>query len=68
MYEEKLRGTKGLEMKVVDVFGKYQGKFEDGRYDTLSTPGQDITLTIDIKLQEYAETINKAQALLKAIN
>ena len=55
MYEEFLKGEKGVERRVVDVFGKYQGKFEDGRYDTLAQAGQDITLTIDIELQEYAE-------------
>ena len=28
VYEENLRGKKGVERRVVDVFGKYQGKFE----------------------------------------
>ena len=55
MYEQFLKGEKGVERRVVDVFGKYQGQFEDGRYDTLAKAGQDITLTIDIELQEYAE-------------
>ena len=57
MYEKYLKGNKGVERRVVDVFGKYQGKFEEGRYDTLSRAGKDIKLTIDIELQEYAENI-----------
>tara|TARA_Y100000994_G_scaffold159072_1_gene130392 strand:- start:31567 stop:33303 length:1737 start_codon:yes stop_codon:yes gene_type:complete len=57
IYEDILKGEKGVERKIVDVFGKYQGKFEDGRYDTLSKAGTDITLTIDIELQKYAEKI-----------
>ena len=59
MYEPFLKGTKGVERQVVDVFGKYQGKFQDGRYDTLPQTGQDITLTIDIELQKYAEHLMK---------
>ena len=55
IYEEFLKGEKGVERKVVDVFGRYQGQFKEGQYDTLPQAGQDITLTIDIKLQEYAE-------------
>jgi len=57
MYERFLKGEKGVERRVVDVFGKYQGRFEDGRYDTLAQAGKDITLTIDIELQEYAEKL-----------
>ncbi len=57
IYENILKGEKGVERKVVDVFGKYQGQFEEGRYDTLSKAGEDLTLTIDIVLQEYAEKI-----------
>jgi penicillin-binding protein 2 len=58
-YEKELCGEKGVERKVVDVFGKYQSKLEDGKYDTLPKKGQDIVLTIDITLQEYAEKIMK---------
>lgn len=57
MYESFLKGNKGVERQVVDVFGKYQGPFENGRYDTLAQAGQDITITIDIELQEYAESL-----------
>jgi len=59
VYETILKGEKGVERKVVDVFGKYQGVFENGKYDTLPKKGKDITLTIDINLQEYAEVLMK---------
>ena len=59
MCESDLKGEKGVEIKVVDVFGKYQGPFEEGKYDTLAQPGKDITLTIDIQIQEYAELLMK---------
>jgi len=57
MYEQFLKGEKGVERSIVDVFGKYQGEFEGGGYDTLAQAGEDITLTIDIELQAYAEKI-----------
>tara|TARA_B100000579_G_scaffold197867_1_gene161748 strand:+ start:33536 stop:35362 length:1827 start_codon:yes stop_codon:yes gene_type:complete len=57
IYEKILKGEKGVERRIVDVFGKQQGAFEDGSYDTLSNPGGDITLTIDMELQKYAEKI-----------
>jgi len=57
VYEKQLKGEKGVLRKIVDVYGKYQGSFEDGKYDTLPKKGKDVTLTIDIKLQEYAENL-----------
>ena len=59
IYEKILKGKKGVARSIVDVFGKHQGAFEDGAYDTLSKPGGDITLTIDMELQKYAEKIMK---------
>ena len=53
IYEEFLKGEEGVERKIVDVFGRYQGQFQGGQYDTLPQAGKDITLTIDIHLQEY---------------
>ena len=31
VYETILKGEKGVERKIVDVFGKYQGVFENGK-------------------------------------
>tara|TARA_B100000965_G_scaffold392107_1_gene401240 strand:+ start:2573 stop:4396 length:1824 start_codon:yes stop_codon:yes gene_type:complete len=57
VYEKYLKGEKGVERKIVDVFGRSQGQFEEGKYDTLATAGEDVTLTIDIELQEYGEKL-----------
>ena len=56
-YEQILRGEKGVERIIVDVYGKYQGPFNEGKNDTLPIKGTDIVLGLDIKLQEYAELL-----------
>ncbi|MEM7297754.1 MAG: penicillin-binding transpeptidase domain-containing protein, partial [Bacteroidota bacterium] len=56
-YEEKLRGKRGASFKVVDVRGVVKDEYRDGRYDTLPEPGEDIFLTIDLELQQYAEKL-----------
>lgn len=57
VYEQTLRGEKGVERKIVDVYGKYQGAFNNGNNDTLAKKGTDLILGIDIVLQEYAEKL-----------
>ncbi|HKJ07269.1 MAG TPA: penicillin-binding protein 2 [Flavobacteriaceae bacterium] len=56
-YEEILRGKKGVNYIQRDRFNKEIGPYKEGKYDTLPIPGDDITLTIDIKLQKYGETL-----------
>ncbi len=65
-YEKQLRGTKGMAIKLVDVHNRDQGKFQEGRFDTLPIAGNTLTLTIDIKLQEYGERLmqNKIGAIV----
>lgn len=65
-YENSLRGTKGMEVTLVDVHNRAQGKFNKGKYDTLPIRGDNIISTIDIKLQEYAESLmkNKSGAIV----
>lgn len=58
-YEEKLRGTKGMKIKLVDVHNRNQGKFQNGKFDTLSISGSNLITTIDIHLQEYGEKLMK---------
>ena len=58
-YENKLRGTKGLSIKLVDVHNRDQGKFQEGRFDTLPISGSMITTTINIELQAYGEELMK---------
>ncbi len=56
-YEKELRGKRGVKYKLVNVRGIDKGSFKDGSYDTLSIPGQNVTTTLDIELQQYAEKL-----------
>ena len=56
-YEERLRGEPSRRYKMVDAKGRDIGAFAEGAYDTLATPGEDLTLGIDIGLQAYAERL-----------
>lgn len=56
-YEEFLRGKRGIKRVMVDVHNNVVGSFSNGRYDTLATPGYDVTSTIDIDLQSYGEQL-----------
>ena len=57
-YEEVLKGTKGIKRIQRDKFNRELGPYKDGLYDTLAVRGKDITLTIDLDLQEYLSKIN----------
>ena len=56
-YEKVLRGQKGVKFIQKNRFNKEIGPYKDGIYDTLSIPGKDITLTLDMALQMYAEKL-----------
>ncbi|MEQ6168291.1 penicillin-binding transpeptidase domain-containing protein [Ekhidna sp. MALMAid0563] len=56
-YEEYLRGKRGATYKVVNVQGIIKDDYRDGEYDTLPQPGENIHLTIDLELQQYAEKL-----------
>lgn len=56
-YEAKLRGKRGVSYKVVNVQGVIKAEYRDGEYDTLPNSGEDIHLTIDLELQQYAEKL-----------
>ena len=56
-YEEVLRGKKGVKFIQKNRFNKEIGAYKDGIYDTLPVPGKDITLTLDMELQMYAEAL-----------
>ncbi len=56
-YELVLRGIKGEEILLRDSRGRIQGKYKDGEYDVMPIPGEDLYLTLDIKLQMLAEQL-----------
>jgi penicillin-binding protein 2 len=56
-YEDQLRGTKGVKYQFVDVHNRVQGSLKKGELDSPAVTGEDLHLTIDRKLQAYAETL-----------
>lgn len=56
-YEEYLRGVKGEEILMKDALGRVKGKYENGKYDVAPRSGRNLTLSIDIDLQEYGEKL-----------
>ena len=56
-YEEILRGEKGVEILLRDAKGRIKGKYENGREDVAPKAGQNLTLSLDAKLQILGETL-----------
>jgi penicillin-binding protein 2 len=56
-YEEVLRGRKGVRYVLVDSKNRTQGRYKEGMFDTPAVAGQNITLSIDQKLQELGEQL-----------
>jgi len=56
-YEKELRGKKGVKYMLVDVHGREKGRFRSGRGDTAAIAGKNITLSLDIELQQYGEEL-----------
>ena len=56
-YEEALRGKKGMEILLRDAKGRIKGKYENGKSDIPARAGENLTLTLDIKLQVLAEKL-----------
>ena len=56
-YEKELRGKKGSRLVEVDVHNNVKGSFQNGKFDTLSIPGADLTLSLDEKLQAYGQLL-----------
>lgn len=54
-YEQRLRGTKGVEVIMRDSRGRIQGSYHDGAEDVEAVTGTDLHLSLDIQLQALAE-------------
>lgn len=61
-YEEYLRGRRGVKWLVRNKDGVIRGAYDEGRYDTLAIPGQDLVTTLDIDLQQYGEKLLAGKA------
>jgi penicillin-binding protein 2 len=60
-YENILRGKKGKKYLKRNNLNKVTGSFKNGTYDTLPENGKDLTLTLDIDLQLYAQQLMKGK-------
>jgi len=56
-YEEALRGERGEKYILRDVHNRTKGSFQSGEMDIPAVPGEDLTITIDMELQAYAEKL-----------
>ncbi|MCB2222337.1 MAG: penicillin-binding protein 2 [Bacteroidetes bacterium] len=56
-YEKELRGSKGVQIVMVDVHNREQGSYRNGRYDTVAIPGDNLYLSLDADLQSYGEKL-----------
>ena len=56
-YEQVLRGQKGVEILMKDAHGRIKGRYENGIHDEAPISGQNLTLSIDMDLQEYGERL-----------
>ena len=56
-YETYLRGVKGVEILMRDAHGRIQGRYDEGAHDISPISGRDLKLSIDIELQQYAESL-----------
>lgn len=65
-YEEQLRGKRGTKNVLRDKWGRIQGSYRNGEFDEQSVAGFDMISSIDLELQEYAESlmVNKRGALV----
>ncbi|MCM1297348.1 MAG: penicillin-binding protein 2 [Muribaculaceae bacterium] len=65
-YDEYLRGFKGVEILIRDANGRIQGRYDNGSRDVAPVSGRNLKLSIDIDLQQYAESlmVNKIGAVV----
>ncbi|MGB5554617.1 MAG: penicillin-binding transpeptidase domain-containing protein [Flavobacteriaceae bacterium] len=57
VYEDLLRGRKGVQYIQKDRFNRDIGPYKNGTWDTLPEQGIEINITIDKALQEYGELL-----------
>ena len=60
-YEHYLRGRKGKKYFKRNNLNKVTGSYKNGEKDTLAENGKDLTLTLDIELQQYAQKLMKGK-------
>jgi penicillin-binding protein 2 len=67
-YELYLRGEKGVEILLRDAHGRIQGVYKNGERNIAPVAGKNLTMSIDMVLQEYGELLmNKKLGSVVAI-
>lgn len=56
-YEKQLRGEKGVEILLRDAHGRIQGNYMNGKMDKAPVAGKNLTLSLDIELQQLGERL-----------
>ena len=56
-YENDLRGVRGVKFTLMNVKGEDKGAYANGEYDTLAVIGKNLYTTIDLKLQQLADSL-----------
>lgn len=56
-YEKQLRGEKGIQILLRDARGRIKGRYMDGKLDTKTVPGKNLTLGLDLELQALGERL-----------
>ena len=57
IYEDELRGQKGVTIYMVDVHNQVKGNYAEGKYDSLAVAGKNIAISIDAELQALGEKL-----------
>ncbi|MCD8265978.1 MAG: penicillin-binding protein 2 [Prevotellaceae bacterium] len=60
-YERELRGVKGVRILLRDAQGRLKGQYMNGALDRQPVPGKNLTLSIDIELQELGERLMRGK-------
>lgn len=55
VYEDELRGSKGVEYFLKDNLGRPAGPYSGGELDSVANLGIDVVSTIDLDIQKYGE-------------
>jgi penicillin-binding protein 2 len=57
VYEEELRGVRGVQYLVRDVMNRPRDAYKNGELDTAAIGGQELSLHVDAELQAYGEQL-----------
>jgi penicillin-binding protein 2 len=57
VYENELRGKRGIKFVMQNVAGVYKGSWKNGELDTMAVAGANLYSGIDLEVQQYADSL-----------